>query len=325
MSKLLRIPEPLLQFRYGQAMEDPRDGLTLFGPLDFASPLGVRAGVVGTSNGIALFEKWVASIQHPVRTRKPIASRPPFAGFESVFRIPRVARPLQTAEISMDSLRAVLYQDDRFQRVYQTVELFAEAILRVHREEEVRPDIWFVVIPDEVKKYCRSHAVVEASVRHEGRREFATGLKDNLRIARKLQTEPSLFPEENAAAEPYSYKEHFRNQLKARLLPDRIATQVVRESTTASVGPQGSSAREQTSELMQSQIAWNISTTAFYKLGGRPWKVQGIRDGGCVSRPSDRGVLPKLALPASDGQTGEQRLLHVLFLHQQHRGLAVRS
>jgi hypothetical protein len=280
-SKLLRIPEPLLLFRHDQSMEDPRDGLTLFGPLDLAAPLGVRAGVVGTANGIALFERWVRSIQHPVKTTKSLPSRPPFAGFESVFRIPWIARPLQTAEIKLEALRAVLYLDDRHQRVYQTVELFADAILRVHREEEAKPDIWFVVIPDEVKKYCRPMAVVEPNLRHEARREFAATatLKDNLRIAKRLQTNPSLFAAANEAAEPYSYKEHFRNQLKSRLLFDKIATQIIRESTVASVGPQGPSAREQTSELLQSQIAWNLSTTAFYKLGGRPWKVQGIREG----------------------------------------------
>jgi hypothetical protein len=278
-SRLLKLREPLLLFRHGQGMEDPRDGLTLFGPLDFAAPLGVRAGVVGTDSGITLFERWVGSIQHPVRTKQPIASRPPFPGFESVFRVSWATKPLQTARIDLDQLRQVLYQDDRHQRVYQTVELFAEAILQVHREEEAKPDIWFVVIPDEVKKYCRPLAVVEPNLRHEARRQFANTLKDNLRIARKLQTHPSLFAAQNEAAEPYSYKEHFRNQLKARLLTEQIATQVVRESTIASVGPQGASGREQTSELLQSQIAWNISTTAFYKLGGRPWKVSGIRAG----------------------------------------------
>ncbi len=276
---LLKLPEPLLLFRHGQTMEDPRDGLTLFGPLDFTAPLGVRAGAVGTQSGIALFQRWVASIQHPVRTKQPIASRPPFPGFESIFRVPWSPTPLQTAIIDIDELRKVLYQDDRHQRVYQTVELFASAILRVHREEEAKPDIWFVVIPDEVKKYCRPLAILEPNLRHEARREFADSFKENLRIAKKLQITPSLFPEQNQAAEPYSYKEHFRNQLKARLLTDKIATQVLRESTIASVGPQGPSSREQTSELLQSQIAWNISTTAFYKLGGRPWKVEGIREG----------------------------------------------
>ena len=34
-------------------------------------------------------------------------------------------------------------------------------------------------------------------------------------------------------------------------------------------------------ERLQSGIAWNLSTTAFYKCGGRPWKVEGIREGVC--------------------------------------------
>jgi hypothetical protein len=277
--KLIYLPEPLLLFRHGQAMEDPRDGLTLFGPLDIASPLGVRAGVVGTEDGIAAFKRWVAALHHPVRTKAPTASRPPFSGFESVFRIPWTDQPLQQAVISPDELKRRLYQDDRHQRVYQTVELFAEGILKVHREEEAKPDIWFVVIPDDVRKYCRPQSFVEPALRHEARREFATSLKDNVRYAKKLQTNPSLFAEQNEAAEPYAYKEHFRNQLKARLLIDRIATQVVRESTLNNVGNRGSSAKERAEEHLQSQIAWNMSTTAFYKLGGRPWKVAGIREG----------------------------------------------
>jgi hypothetical protein len=31
----------------------------------------------------------------------------------------------------------------------------------------------------------------------------------------------------------------------------------------------------------QAAIAWNLATSSFYKAGGRPWKIQGIRDGVC--------------------------------------------
>ena len=86
--------------------------------------------------------------------------------------------------------------------------------------------------------------------------------------------------------------------LKTRLLVDQIPTQVLRESTITSVGPQGQSAREQTSELLQSQIAWNVSTTAYYKLGGRPWKVQGIRPGVAYL-----GLVFKRNLSAGDGSS----------------------
>jgi hypothetical protein len=50
---------------------------------------------------------------------------------------------------------------------------------------------------------------------------------------------------------------------------------------------------------MQSQIAWNIATTAFYKTGGRPWKVDGIRKGVCyiglVFKKDQRSVDNRMA------------------------------
>ena len=116
-------------------------------------------------------------------------------------------------------------------------------------------------------------------MRVEAKRYFSENLRLNTRRAKELLSQPSLFAKENTEAEPYSYKEHFRNQLKARLLPHLIATQVLRESTVANIGGRGDTRREQSEELLQSQIAWNISTTAFYKAGARPWKVGGIREG----------------------------------------------
>ena len=86
MANLIHLPEPLLLFNYGQAMEDPRDGLTLFGPFDRGSLYGLRPGVIGTEEGVAKFRAWTVRIQTPVRTKKPMQSRPPFSGFEPVFR-----------------------------------------------------------------------------------------------------------------------------------------------------------------------------------------------------------------------------------------------
>jgi hypothetical protein len=37
MTKMVRILEPRLEFAFDQAVEDPRDGLTLFGPYDRAT------------------------------------------------------------------------------------------------------------------------------------------------------------------------------------------------------------------------------------------------------------------------------------------------
>ena len=79
---LIWLPEPRLLFGSDQAIEDPRDGLTLFGPLDKGRPYGIRAGVIGTATGIALFKCWLQWVQGPVESIKASIARPPFPGFE---------------------------------------------------------------------------------------------------------------------------------------------------------------------------------------------------------------------------------------------------
>ena len=85
MNKLIHLPEPTLLFGHGQSVEDPRDGLSLFGPFDPAQTFGVRYGVIGTKTGIRRFVEWVEKIQHPVVEEKPTRLRPPFPGFEAAF------------------------------------------------------------------------------------------------------------------------------------------------------------------------------------------------------------------------------------------------
>jgi superfamily I DNA and RNA helicase len=68
MKQLTRLSEPLLLFGHGQAMEDPSDGLTLFGPFDTGSVFAIRTGVVGTSSGIEKFKAWTQRIKTLART-----------------------------------------------------------------------------------------------------------------------------------------------------------------------------------------------------------------------------------------------------------------
>ena len=78
--ELIKLPEPELMFRYEQKLEDPRDGLTLFGPLDEGKPYGIRWGVVGTDEGIQKFSRWVEKIQGVISNKQPDIARPPFPG-----------------------------------------------------------------------------------------------------------------------------------------------------------------------------------------------------------------------------------------------------
>ena len=148
MRSLVRLPEPALLFRHGQAMEDPRDGLTLFGPLDSGKPYGIRSGVIGTTTGIEKFKRWLDWAHGPVCPTVPQMARPPFPGFESAFRIPWSPNPVQVVEIDDKELKQNLYLDDRHQRVFGTVSLYADPIIKALQEEEAKPDVWFVVIPE---------------------------------------------------------------------------------------------------------------------------------------------------------------------------------
>lgn len=46
-------------------------------------------------------------------------------------------------------------------------------------------------------------------------------------------------------------------------------------------------------------IAWHVATAAFYKSGGRPWKIAGMRDGVCyigiVFKQDERAKDPRTA------------------------------
>ena len=270
MNELIHIPEPLLLFRHKQATEDPRDGLTLFGPLDDGKPYGIKAGVIGTKRGIEYFKRWVEWIQKPVFTRPPQVGRPPFPGFDAVFRTPWNTKPVLAVTVTDEEIDKYLYLDDPHQRVYGTVTLFSKRITEAKREEEDKPDLWFVVVPDRVWKYCRPKSIVEPKLRQKA-----------VKSSRSFYGREVLFKELEQDAAPYGYEEHFHNQLKARLLRDMVLTQIVKESTFANVGKVGDPNVEPRQVARQSEIAWNLCTTVFYKVGGRPWKVADIRDGVC--------------------------------------------
>jgi hypothetical protein len=93
-----------------------------------------------------------------------------------------------------------------------------------------------------------------------------------------LFREPSLFEEEMNEAEIYRYDLNFHHQLKARLIKSRAVVQVVRESTLL----MGDIENVGTRRLQDAAtVAWNLCTTAYFKCGGRPWKLAKVREGVC--------------------------------------------
>ena len=276
LPEVLILSEPTLEFGYEQSVEDPRDGLVLFGPLDAGRPYGLRLGVIGTKRGVQYFRAWSKRIQSRLIDAGDPTARPPFPGFETAFRIPWAAEPAIVIDIPVGTLAKTVNIDDRHQRVHQTVGVFADRLLEAGRTEDTSVDLWFVVIPDVIYQNCRPKSNVAAEIRIKSTSTVTR------KLGRRLLRWPSLFAQENTDAEVYQYDVDFHNQLKARLLRSRMLTQIVRESTIAppaQARAEDEAARD--TKDFQAAIAWNLGTSAFYKAGGRPWKIAGIRDRVC--------------------------------------------
>ncbi|BBK32842.1 hypothetical protein STHU_34760 [Allostella humosa] len=269
------IEEPLLLFGHDQRLPDPKDGLFLFGPMiDEGKPAEMRVGVIGTRQGIARYKLWVSKITGYIPAARAEQHHLAFPGFEAAFKTRWPLMPVAAIELSGPSLSSTVRISDAHERVYKTVDLFDRAIRKFLREEDSVPAVWFVVIPDEVHRFCRPKSTIPTPER------TATTERLSAKMAKGFLRAPSLFAEDNIATEPYRYEVDFHNQLKARLLDQKVVLQIVREST---LDPEGVNAENGQQRLLQdpANVAWNLSTTAFFKAGGRPWALAGVREDVC--------------------------------------------
>ena len=74
---------------------------------------------------------------------------------------------------------------------------------------------------------------------------------------------------------------NFHNQLKAKLLDEKIITQIILESTIAYDQTWENENKIEYERRFDSAKAWNIATTLYYKVGGIPWKLGEVRKNVC--------------------------------------------
>lgn len=274
--RVWHIEEPRCLFGFGQALDHPKDGLSAFGPPDQkGQPRHIRVGAIGTAVGISLLKDWLRQIQRPILREDPDdANESTFPGFDAAFRCTLDPEPVAEIVVSPADIHAAIMKSDRHQAIYSTVTLFEEPIRRHVNDEEARADLWMVVIPDVVYDYGRPKSVPPKQSRTETDRALSHSR------ARRLHAEPSLFEFENEGAEAHRYEKDFHDQLKGRLLDKGAVLQIVRERTLRPDGGEDGSAAVR-GRQKPLEIAWNLSTAAYYKAGGQPWKLNGIRPGVC--------------------------------------------
>ena len=279
---LAYIDEPLLEFRFGQKLAYPRDGLFLYGPVDGGRP-AVNYGAIGTPAGLARLERWTESVagflEPPAPRRGSRLIEPQhvaFPGFSAAYNSVWPTKPRTTvATIDGDALAKALRIANRNEAVKAAVDLYVEPLKAAAARMEDPPTFWFVVIPEEVFELGRPLSRVPVPERVQGAVRMT---KDE---ALKLEEQHTLFGLDEAEAEVYKYATHFRRQLKARLLNDKIVTQIVRETTVAPNDFLKSNGQPRRRVEDPATIAWKLSTGAYYKDGGRPWQLADVRNGVC--------------------------------------------
>lgn len=278
------LPEPNLHFQYGQKTDDPRVGLTLFGPFKKATTITI--GLIGTQHCTTLFKTWLKTLRAPI-SGDATAKWPLFPGFLAAYGTELVLDPLVELTVDAASLGAVARISDAKTRVYKTVSLFADAIIEAAKREESRPQVWIVVIPEFVYRYCRPRSVVPFEERiYVNRivRKSVFGADDAELPFGDISMKDEYVEEDEPWEDTPDLDEfdvHFRNQLKARLLPHKLTSQVIRDSTldpNLYLNARGKPFRR---TEPKSAIGWNLSNGIFYKGSGKPWKLGVVRQDVC--------------------------------------------
>jgi len=205
---------------------------------------------------------WVDKIQQPVVEEKPTRLRRHSrirGGIWNSFQS-ETARP---SEFQEADLNKHVFLDDRFKRTYETAGFFTERITEALRTEDDRPDLWFIHRAEDVYKYCRP----AQSVDKEHRIEAEGTMKPS--EAHRLQKQPALFG-------AWNKRRCLTNMTRISETRSRDAC-CHRKFLLRSFGKARwhievlNKAGKPTRQLdkLQSEIAWNLGSAIYYKVGGR--------------------------------------------------------
>ena len=281
------LEEPRLEFRYRQSLEDPHDGLSLFGPYGIEAnshPKNITIGVIGGPDGVQAFSRWCKSVRGAVyagENRSPYLW-PVFPGFEAAFCSDLPRDPAWSCELDIEKLKDSSMLKDPSKRAAEVVDQYLDAIKKTEKREEPF-GVLVCTVPDFVWKNCRPESFVP------GATGSAISKKER---ALRAGGQPDFFDSYNP--EIYAYSVDFRRQLKARSMEYGIPIQIIRDRRLE-VDPRN----WPKFQSPQSDVAWNLLTTMYYKCGGKPWRLAGAREGVCyigiVFRKTDPTLVNQTA------------------------------
>ncbi|MEM7192783.1 MAG: hypothetical protein AAF405_07965, partial [Pseudomonadota bacterium] len=280
--QVLHLAEPELTFGYGQRLDHPRDGLFLYGPYAAPTRREITIGVVGTSDGIALFRAWLKGANRRIGVPKAKAREKNFSphlsdfpGLEEGFAIRTDPDDLVACEIDPDAIEHRSTIENHHEAVSQTVDLFIGPIESHVRNEERAVDVWVLAVPEIVFERCRPQM---------GARRKATLQPGMFSRKKKERADLPLLDGiiDNDEERVFDDIPDFHRQVKARLLRAAQSCQLIRETTLAPNKFLNRAGNPIRGTQDAATIAWNLATGLYYKnQASPPWKIANMRNGVC--------------------------------------------
>jgi len=271
-SDIVLLEEPPIEFRYGQKLSDPHDGLAMFGPYDadFPShPANISYGLLGTEQGLNGFLRLAHKLRGGLAVEGDARRRrlwPTYPGFEAAFCSALPTESTCSIKLNRDALLEASRNKDPNKRAGAVVDSYLDGIRQIVRRDEV-VGVIVCVVPDIVYRNCRPESRVldgiGVSISRRERKRRASGELD-------------MFDQYKIAH--YQYSVDFRRQIKARAMVHDVPIQIIRESTLSLQSEPDEQERDLTPF---SDRAWNLSVAIYYKCGGKPWRLATARDGVC--------------------------------------------
>ncbi|MFZ5928806.1 MAG: argonaute/piwi family protein [Acidobacteriota bacterium] len=248
------LSEPELSFAGRQTCEDPRTGLTAYGPYsktDATRREQIRVGIVGPAEAVDRANRFLEQLSMPIVQSGDVDAilHPSFPGVNAgePFQCQFVTQSIWQRTMRPGDVGLVEKHPDFRTRIGLLLG-FVVSEIRALCELDSRPDVVVCAMTKSLEELCR------------------TGIAEYDRDQRR-SSEADSEGEEDIPAE---LARSFRRGLKAACL-DLVPTQLLWHRTLAgTTGVQDLATR-----------AWNLTVALLYKAGVIPWRLSDVIEGSC--------------------------------------------
>lgn len=268
--------EPKLLFANRMRCEDPKTGLSEFGPaaLDSTPRSSIRVAIIGSGETIQLIHNWSDQARNKIRAGlnsrgKPFDPMvaPQFPGFdiESPFRCNLEFDPRHSITLTQKEILGICGQVLFTDRVKFAVDLVTSK-LGVLSDREPIPDIVVLAMPKELEDSIGPSARAKAP-RLKRPTRLQKKEQKRLELDRKSGQKHFSFDEDEVTPDASKDETPFRdfhNSIKAHAMRFKLPTQLVWASTLT-----GGRSKEN-----PATTAWNFFTALYYKAGNMPWELE---------------------------------------------------